>query len=174
MIPFAGGELIHNSYWSGMGIIPIVLAGYFFNGVYNNFAAGFHIEKKTDYLPIAIGVAAILYVILNFALIPFYGIYGSAYATLIAYFVSAVILYLYSRKVYEIKYEWNRISILIILTIIFYLLFLLFGSVNRTWADMLIRITIFILFIISLFVTKFFKKSELTFFVNLLKKRQNN
>ena len=88
-MPFIGGKFINPDYWSGMGIIPVILLSFYFNGVYNNFACGFHIEKKTQYLPAAIGIGAIVNVAMNFTLIPVIGYWGAAWATLAAYFVNS-------------------------------------------------------------------------------------
>jgi len=92
-MPFIGGKFINPEYWSGMGIIPIILGGYYFNGMFTNFSAGFHIKKKTEYLPLTIGLAAIVNVVMNIVLIPYYGIYGAAWATFVAYLVSAIAAY---------------------------------------------------------------------------------
>ncbi|MDA3843632.1 MAG: oligosaccharide flippase family protein [Candidatus Kapabacteria bacterium] len=127
--PGIGGRFINPEYWSGMGIIPIILAGYYFNGVFNNFAAGFHIEKKTKYLPIAVGSAAIVNIALNFILIPIIGYWGAAWATLSAYIVSAVTLYFFARKVYPIDYEWRRISVIIFSTAAVFSLVNYFGDI---------------------------------------------
>lgn len=115
--PFVGGKFINPAYWSGLDIIPIVLAAYYFNGCFNNFACGFHIEKKTQYLPGAVGVAAAVNLAMNFALIPEIGYRGAAWATLGAYFVSAAVLYIASRRVYPIAYEWKRVFIAIFATV---------------------------------------------------------
>ncbi|MBS1538127.1 MAG: polysaccharide biosynthesis C-terminal domain-containing protein [Bacteroidetes bacterium] len=116
-LPFVGGRFINPTFWSGMGIIPIIMGGYFFNGLYVNFAAGFHITKSTKFLPIATVVAAASNVLLNILLIPKYGIYGGAWATFGAYFLSMIVLYYYARKVYPIPYEWKRIFLIIGVTL---------------------------------------------------------
>ncbi len=119
-MPFVGGKFINPEYWSGMGIIPIILLAFYFNGVYNNLACGFHVEKKTQYLPAAIGIGAAINVAMNFTLIPIIGYWGAAWATFGAYLVSAVALYIYSRKIYPIQYEWFRLLKIILLTGVIY------------------------------------------------------
>lgn len=111
--PFLGGKLINPKFWPGMDIIPIILGGYFFNGVFTNFAAGCHITKKTQYLPLAFGIAALINIVMNILLIPSMGYWASAWATLAAYFVSAVLMYLVTLKIYPINYEWRRVFLLI-------------------------------------------------------------
>jgi O-antigen/teichoic acid export membrane protein len=64
-----------------MGIIPIILGGYFFNGIFNVLSAGFNIEKKTD-SSYCCWSCAIVNIGLNFLLIPIIGYWGAAYATL--------------------------------------------------------------------------------------------
>lgn len=116
-MPFVGGRFINPAFWSGMGIIPIVMGGYFFNGIFTNLAAGFHITKRTKFLPIATVIAAASNVLLNIILIPKYGIYGGAWATFGAYFLSMIVLYYYSRTIYPVPYEWKRIFLIIIVTL---------------------------------------------------------
>lgn len=109
-MPFVGGRFVNPAYWSGLGIIPIVLAAYYFNGMYTHFAAGAYIRKRTKYLPHITGAAALANILLNFVLIPFYGIWGAAWATLGAYMVSAAGMYAVTRRIYPLRYEWKRVG----------------------------------------------------------------
>jgi O-antigen/teichoic acid export membrane protein len=115
-MPFVGGRFVNPQYWSGLGIIPIVLAAYYFNGMVTNFSASVYIRKRTKYLPLVTGAAALANVVLNFALIPFYGIWGAAWATLGAYMVSAGAMYALTRRIYPLRYEWQRVSVIIAVT----------------------------------------------------------
>jgi len=108
-LSFRGISLIHISYWQGLGIIPIILGAYIWNGIATNMALGMHVSKKTGWLPIATGIAAIVNIILTVFLVPLFGIYGGAWATFFAYAVSAVILWKISVKLYPIPYEWSRL-----------------------------------------------------------------
>ncbi len=112
-LPFFGKKFIEPSYWKGLGIIPIILAGYYFNGVFTNFAAGFYIRKKTDYLPLVVGAGAALNIAMNILLIPSTGIWGAAWATFAAYFLNAVLLYYFANRIYPLPYEWKRVFIII-------------------------------------------------------------
>ena len=92
------------------------MAGYFFNGVFINMAAGLHITKKTGWLPVASGVAAILNVAATLLLVPVLDIEGAAWAKVIAYVGSAATLYWYVQRVYPISYDIKRIGITVIVT----------------------------------------------------------
>lgn len=55
-----------------------------------HFDIAFHVSKKSKWLVISNGAAAVVNVIANVALIPRYGILGAAWATIIAFFVAMV------------------------------------------------------------------------------------
>lgn len=119
-----GISLIGSEYWSGLGIVPIILFGYLFNGLYVVFSAGIYIEAKSIYVPLITGLGALVNIAANVLLIPPMGIMGAAFATLASYIVMALGLYLVTQKFYKIEYEnWKMISVLsfIVFTgIIFY------------------------------------------------------
>ena len=50
-LPGRNQTLINSNYWSGLVIVPIVLAAYIFQGWYTNFIVGIYIEKRTSALP---------------------------------------------------------------------------------------------------------------------------
>ncbi|MEK7264402.1 MAG: polysaccharide biosynthesis C-terminal domain-containing protein [Bacteroidota bacterium] len=108
-LKIGGRNIIHSQYWSGLGIVPIILLGYMCLGVSNNMVAGIYIEKKTKWLPSITFAGATINIIGNFAFIPYLGIYGAAWATFLSYFIMAVILYYRVNKIYPIQYEFNRI-----------------------------------------------------------------
>jgi O-antigen/teichoic acid export membrane protein len=114
-MPFIGGRFINPEYWDGMTIIPIVMIAYFFNGVFINMAAGLHIQKRTGFFPIATGIAAVISVVATWILVPIYGLEGAAWAKVVAYLVSAVILYVFVQRIYPMKYEWGKVLAIILL-----------------------------------------------------------
>lgn len=116
-MPFPGGRgrFINPEYWDGMTIIPIVMIAYFFNGVFINMAAGLHIEKRTAFFPVATGIAAVVSVVATLLLVPIYGLEGAAWAKVLAYLVSAVILYVFVQRIYPMKYEWSKVLAIILL-----------------------------------------------------------
>jgi O-antigen/teichoic acid export membrane protein len=115
-LPFKG-YLIGQRYWSGVIIVPIVLFAYLFLGLYTNLIAGIYIEKKTKYLPFITGLGAVLNVITCFALIPMWGITGSAISTLVSYIAMATAMYFVAQRFYPVKYETGRIMALLLIDI---------------------------------------------------------
>ncbi len=113
-MPFVGGRFVNPAYWSGLGLVPIVLGAYYFNGMFTHFAASVYIRKRTKYLPLVSGVSALSNIVLNVALIPVLGIQGAAWATLGAYMVSAAGMFALTRRIYPIRYEWKPLIGLIV------------------------------------------------------------
>ena len=173
-LPFLGGRFINPEFWSGLGIIPIILGGYYFNGVFTNLAAGCHITKHTKYLPIAVGGGALLNVAANILLIPYFGIYGAAWATLLAYFISAAILFFISRKIYPITYEFRRLFIILISTLAVYFAATIMTIELDLVFAFIIKIFAILLFIGLLRVMGFFSSSELRRLKGFMGKKGSN
>ena len=68
-----------------------------------------YIEKKSEWMIIFTGLAAMVNVSSNFYLMPTYGMMGAAFAALLAYFVMMVSIYIANQKLYRINYEYGRI-----------------------------------------------------------------
>lgn len=119
-LPFIGGRFINPQYWSGLSIVPVVMFAYYFNGVFINMAAGFHIQKRTSLFPIATGVAAVVSVAATWFLVPEFGIMGAAWAKVAAYVASAVLLYIALQRVYPIPYDVLRVGLTLVITAVIY------------------------------------------------------
>ncbi len=104
-----GRPIIGAAYWPGLAIVPVVLAAYFFNGLYINFMAQVMISKRSELLLYATGLGALVNVGLNFMLIPAFGIMGAAAATLAAYAAMAGLLFELGRRFYPVPYEYRRL-----------------------------------------------------------------
>jgi len=100
-----------DSRWSQVAIvIALTAVGVFFQGVYLLTSIGLNITKRTHYYPIATISAAGVNVMLNFLLIPSYGIVGAAWANGAAYAVQAGLGFSFSQRFYPIAYEWSRLA----------------------------------------------------------------
>ncbi|UCH07026.1 MAG: flippase [Deltaproteobacteria bacterium] len=104
-------------YHAADGVVPIIILGYFFQGVYFFAVSPIFQFKKTKVLPFLTGAAALLNISLNFLLIPRFGIYGAAYATLISFCFQSVFVYFVSRRLYNPNFEVAKILLVVILLI---------------------------------------------------------
>lgn len=104
-IPGSDATLIDSAYWSGLEIVPLLLLAYWFHGWYINFSSGVFIKEKTRVFYKITLMGAVITVIANLALIPLFGMIGSAAATLMSYGAMAVTLGLYSKNVMDVPYR---------------------------------------------------------------------
>lgn len=109
-IEIFGRTIIGKAFLGGLYIVPVVLLGYLFNGIYIIFTAGIFIKDKSIYVPLITGIGAAVNIIANFMLIPVWGIMGAAFATFVSYFSMAVGFYFVTQKFYRIEYELNKIG----------------------------------------------------------------
>ncbi|HET7696455.1 MAG TPA: lipopolysaccharide biosynthesis protein [Vicinamibacterales bacterium] len=90
-------------------VITWTAIGVFLQGFYLLTSIGLNITKRTEYYPAATLSAAAVNIVLNFALIPRFGIVGAAWANGAGYAVQAAVGYVFSQRFYPIEYEWGRL-----------------------------------------------------------------
>ncbi|TAL33467.1 MAG: hypothetical protein EPN93_13890 [Spirochaetes bacterium] len=97
-----GMLLAKQNYYSGLGMIPIIVVGYLFNSLFFIYSWGFGYIKKPIYISLIVLVAAILNIAINAVFIPVYGAITAAYATVAAYMVMAVSAWFFTRRIPDI------------------------------------------------------------------------
>ena len=105
-------------FWSSMQVVPIILLGYYFFGLYVLQLPGIFMTKKTKWVPLFRGTGAALTILVNILLIPIFGIVGAASAKAIAFFGMSVSIFLFNQKHYPIPYLWRGILFPVIYLII--------------------------------------------------------
>jgi O-antigen/teichoic acid export membrane protein len=150
-----GKSLINYNYWSGLYIVPIVLLGYLFNGVYVVLSAGILIKEKTFLAPVITGLGALVNVISNLLLIPRYSILGAAFSTFFSYFVMSFGMFIANQHYYHIKFEYLKIIKIFFLIGIFLTLYYKFYNLFIT--NILLEILAILVFILAIFIFKILK-----------------
>lgn len=107
---FGSFHLISPAYWDGLSVIPLVLTGYFFYGVYINFMVGPVITKKTRVLMWITLLGAAVSITTNLTLVPHIGIMGAGWAVALSYAAMAGALFAFTQKVYPIRYEYKKLA----------------------------------------------------------------
>ncbi|MBO6584977.1 MAG: oligosaccharide flippase family protein [Gracilimonas sp.] len=107
-VPILGFYLVDEKFWEGLTIVPVLLLAYWFQGWYINFSAGIFISESTKRLPQITLIGAGITIIANLIMIPFFGMMGSALATLASYAVMALLIYYYSTNAFEVPYKLVR------------------------------------------------------------------
>jgi O-antigen/teichoic acid export membrane protein len=91
------------------GAVPLLAFATAAYSGYSVLAIGIGRARQTQYNWIVAGAAAAVNVLLNVILIPPYGMMGAAVATAVAYVVLFVAMWLNSRRVYPVAYQWRRV-----------------------------------------------------------------
>jgi O-antigen/teichoic acid export membrane protein len=168
-ISFFGYHILHPDYWGGTGIIPIVLTGYLFYGLYINFIAAPVLSKKTQILIGVTLIGAAINISANLVLIKFFGMFGAAWASFASYAVMAFALFVFSKHLYRIPYEWKRILHLTVLSLamiaVYYFAKYAFSANFKIF--LAVKAGILITFPFLLFITGFFTEQE----INAVKRR---
>jgi O-antigen/teichoic acid export membrane protein len=79
---------------------------------YSVLAIGIGRMRQTQFNWVVSGFAAVVNVVLNLILIPPYGMIGAAIATLAAYVALFAGMWLRSRRIYAVPYQWRRLATL--------------------------------------------------------------
>jgi O-antigen/teichoic acid export membrane protein len=97
--------LLNETYWEGLGIVPVLLTGYMFLGIYYNMSVWFKLTDKTYFGTIITTGGAAITIGLNCLLIPRFGYMGSSWATLLCYFLMAAACYVLGQRFRPIPYK---------------------------------------------------------------------
>jgi O-antigen/teichoic acid export membrane protein len=96
------------------GLLPFGAVACVLFGFYLIMNAGVFIRDKTNVLPVATVVAAVINIGLNFLFIPRFGVYGAAFTSIVAYIAMVAILYSISRRIYRVDYELGRLAVVVL------------------------------------------------------------
>ena len=120
-------------------VVPWIVIGALLQGVYQLTSVGLSITKRTEYYPIATGIAAVVSVSANLVLIPRFGIMGAAWANMLAYGALAASGMAFSQRYYPITYEWSRLVRLALAGVVAYMLAAAVPSATTPLPGLLIR-----------------------------------
>lgn len=110
-VMLVGSEIVHimapENYWEGIKMIPPLVVSNFVIFCYTLFVNVEHFYKKTIFISVNTGIAAIANIILNIIFIQKWGYTGAAYSTLLSYLVSFVLHTIYSKKLNKELYGFR-------------------------------------------------------------------
>ena len=113
-------------YWSGITLLPIIISGYYFVFLYT-FPANYQFYiKQTKFIAVGTISAAVMNVLINWLLIPRYGMYAAAFSTLCAYIILffmhfALVKIKYKHTDYPFSYNVIGIGVVTLISIITYI-----------------------------------------------------
>jgi len=132
-------------FYSAYKVIPLICMASLLGGLQHIFRVGLNLKRKTYFLPLASGTAAVANLILNYLLIPSMGMIGAAIATLTSYIVLSILNICFSNHYYFIPYETRRLAKIFTLASLLYLISILLPPGNLFFL-LLIKILLLIAF----------------------------
>ncbi|MFD2863116.1 MATE family efflux transporter [Mucilaginibacter antarcticus] len=121
-------HIVNNPYWSGLGVVPLLLFGYLSLGIYMNLSVWYKLSDQTKYGLYISTIGAILTILLNWIFIPKYSYMASAWISLIAYASMMIMSYLWGQKNYPIPYNLKKnLAYIISSAVLVYLSFYVFN-----------------------------------------------
>jgi len=151
----------HGQYVAAADIVTWTAVGVFFYGVYLLTSIGLNITAKTAYYPVTTVAGAALNIGLNFVLIPQFGIIGAAWANGAAYAVQAALAFRFSQRFYPVRYEYGRISRVVIAALIAFVVAKKLPAMPAAFGIVVRGAAVVAIMSSLLWVTRFFNADEI-------------
>jgi len=150
-----GRHLLHEAYWSGISVIPVIMGAYVMMGLYFLQLPVLYYQNKTAMNAVFMGIGAALNLGLNLILIPYMGIMGAAIATAAAYAVMAICIRIWAAI--KIKMNMKDLKLLAILSAsVLLFLFIQAFSLSYFWKSL-----VSILYLVSIYVIQPLKLKDI-------------
>ncbi|MBP2647191.1 MAG: conserved rane protein of unknown function [Gemmatimonadetes bacterium] len=89
-------------------LVPIILLAYVAEAWAEVFRFAFDVTERTRYSTYATWIVVAVVLVLYTVLIPRYGAYGAAVATVLGFSLRATLVYLWAQRLWPIRYRWRR------------------------------------------------------------------
>lgn len=113
--------IIGRDYWSGLRVVPIVMAAEIMMGVYFNLSFWYKLIDKTIWGAWFSGIGCAVLIAINIIFVPKYGYMACAWAGFAGYGTAMLISYVVGQKHYPINYPIGEIIVYVVLAALLYL-----------------------------------------------------
>ena len=123
-------------YWTGLGVVPILLLANIFLGIYYNLTIWYKVTHKTMAGAWITLIGATITLFINYLFIPKYGYMACAWATFFCYGSMMVISFVWGQKAYRIPYAWKKLVAYIAIVVMLYFIHRLFQGIGlNVWVN---------------------------------------
>ena len=98
-------HIIGQDYWSGLKVVPIVMAAEIMMGIYFNLSFWYKLIDKTIWGAWFSGIGCAVLIAVNVVFVPQYGYMACAWAGFAGYATAMTLSYFVGQKYYPIKYD---------------------------------------------------------------------
>ncbi len=110
--------IIGADYWTGLRVVPIVMAAEIMMGIYFNLSFWYKVIDKTIWGAVFSGIGCSVLLLVNIIFVPQYGFIACAWGGFAGYGVAMIISYLVGQKYYPINYPLKEIAIYVMMAIV--------------------------------------------------------
>jgi len=110
----------HPEYLTGLKVVPILMLGKIFLGVYYNLSIWYKLTNKNMLAAYITLIGAAITITLNYLFIPKFGFMACAFASFICYGFMMVISYIQGQKHFPIPYAWKKLLAYIVISCLLY------------------------------------------------------
>lgn len=112
--------IIGRDYWSGLRVVPIVMAAEIMMGVYFNLSFWYKLTDRTVWGAWFSGAGCVVLIAVNVAFVPRYGYMACAWAGVAGYATAMLLSYFVGQRYYPISYPLRRIFSYVALAAVLY------------------------------------------------------
>ena len=103
--------IIGRDYWSGLFVVPIVMAGEIMYGIYFNLSFWYKLTDRTIWGAIFSGIGCLVLLAINIIFVPSYGFAACAWGSVGGYATAMLLSYFVGQKYYPIRYPLRSIFV---------------------------------------------------------------
>ena len=137
-------RIIAPDYWSGLKVVPIVMAAEIMMGIYFNLSFWYKLIDKTIWGAYFSGIGCAVLILVNILFVPKYGYMACAWGGFAGYGTAMVLSYFVGQKYYPIKYPLRDILLYTVVAGILFAAMML--PIENMWLALAYRTVLLLLF----------------------------
>lgn len=154
-------HLIGRDYWSGLKVVPIVMAAEIMMGVYFNLSFWYKLIDKTIWGAWFSGVGCLVLILVNVIFVPRYGYMACAWGGFAGYGTAMLLSYFVGQKHYPINYPVKEMMLYVGVTLVMFAAMRFTNADLPVWAALSVN-TLLILLFMAMIVKRDFPLSSLS------------
>ena len=144
-------HIIGSDYWSGLRVVPIVMAAEIMMGIYFNLSFWYKVIDKTIWGAVFSGIGCAVLLAINFFFVPRYGYMACAWGGFAGYGVAMIVSYVVGQKYYPINYPLRSIAYYVLIAAICYMSMIHIRDNYNLWISLGFN-TLVVIFFLSIII----------------------
>ena len=139
--------IIGSDYWSGLRVVPIVMAAEIMMGVYFNLSFWYKLIDKTIWGAIFSGIGCSVLLAVNIIFVPRFGYMACAWGGFAGYGVAMIVSYFVGQKYYPLNYPLKEIALYVLIAAAFTFAMYELHKSGSLWLSLGVNTLLLIVFI---------------------------